>query len=441
MKIFYILIILFFFQNCSFDNKSGIWNNESNPYTEKKNQFKDFKKLSTSQEFFDKIIPIDKKIKIHLPSQINPNKWNEIFYNQYNNYENFQYNNLNKINFKSKKLSKYKIDQYILYENNNLIFNDKKGNVISYSLQDKKIISKFNFYKKEYKKYEKELNFIVKNNVIYVSDNLGYLYAYNYKENRLIWAKNYKIPFNSNFKISQNFLFTSNIINNFIILDKYTGNILEQIPTEEILVQNNFKNNLSQNKDTVFFLNTFGTLYAINKKKFNIKWFVNLNPSLDLNVGNLFYGNQIVYNNNLVIISTNKFTYVIDALTGSIIYKLNFTSLIKPIITDKYFFSISDNDLLIAFDLKNGKIIYSYDINEKISLFLNTKKKKTYFNFLTMTNDDLMIFLENSFVLRFDIRGNLKEVNKLPSKILSKPIFINRKVLYFNTKKKLVVLD
>ena len=188
-------------------------------------------------------------------------------------------------------------------------------------------------------------------------------------------------------------------------------------------------------------MNTFGTLYAINKTKFNIKWFVNLNPSLDLNVSNLFYGNQIVNNNNLVIIPTNEYTYVIDALNGSIIYKLNFTSLIKPIITDKYLFLISDNDLLIAFDFESGKIIYSYDINEKISLFLNTKKKKAYFNFLTMTNDDLMIFLKNSYILRFDIRGNLKEVDKLPSKILSSPIFVNRKVLYFDTKKKLVVLD
>ena len=99
-------------------------------------------------------------------------------------------------------------------------------------------------------------------------------------------------------------------------------------------------------------------------------------PSLDLNVSNLFYGNQIVNNDNLIIISTNKYTYVIDASNGSIIYKLNFTSLIKPILADNYLFLISDNDLLISFDLKRGKIIYSYDINEKISSFLNTKRKK-----------------------------------------------------------------
>ena len=60
---------------------------------------------------------------------------------------------------------------------------------------------------------------------------------------------------------------------------------------------------------------------------------------------------------------------------------------------------------LFLFDLKRGKIIYSYDINEKISSFLNTKRKKSMmFNFLTMTNDDLMILLKNSFILKFDIK-------------------------------------
>ena len=58
-----------------------------------------------------------------------------------------------------------------------------------------------------------------------------------------------------------------------------------------------------------------------------------------------------------------------------------------------------------------------------------------------MTNDDLMILLENSFILKFDIRGNLKNVDKFPSKILSNPIFINGNILYLNTNKKLVVLD
>ena len=34
-----------------------------------------------------------------------------------------------------------------------------------------------------------------------------------------------------------------------------------------------------------------------------------------------------------------------------------------------------------------------------------------------MTNDDLMIFFKNSFILKFDIREIFKNVDKFPSKI------------------------
>ena len=36
MKLYFILIIFFFLNNCSFDNKTGIWNNEKNVTKEKK---------------------------------------------------------------------------------------------------------------------------------------------------------------------------------------------------------------------------------------------------------------------------------------------------------------------------------------------------------------------------------------------------------------------
>ena len=51
--------------------------------------------------------------------------------------------------------------------------------------------------------------------------------------------------------------------------------------------------------------------------------------------------------------------------TGLIEKKFNFSSLIRPIINNQYAFLITTNDLLIAIDLKNNKILYSYNINEK----------------------------------------------------------------------------
>ena len=63
-----------------------------------------------------------------------------------------------------------------------------------------------------------------------------------------------------------------------------------------------------------------------------------LKSSLDLNLSNLFNSNQIINNGNVIVITANKFTYVIDINTGSIIYKANFTSSIKPLITKVIYF-------------------------------------------------------------------------------------------------------
>ena len=49
---------------------------------------------------------------------------------------------------------------------------------------------------------------------------------------------------------------------------------------------------------------------------------------------------------------------------------------LKPIMADDYIFLITKNNLLLAFDLNKGKIIYSYNIDKEISNFLNIKKKK-----------------------------------------------------------------
>ena len=441
MKLFYALIILTILQNCSFDNKTGIWKNDNIITKEEEDSFVEFKTLSTEQEFFDKIIPIKKNFNLEIPNQINVIEWKDIFYNRSNNFDNFKYNSSNQIILKSKKISNYKINESLLFINNNLIVSDQKGNIIIYSVSQKKILIKFNFYKKRFKKFKKKLNLIVQNNIIYVSDNLGYLYAYDFKNNKIIWAKNYKVPFKSNLKILENKIFAANINNNLFILEKNSGNILKKIPTEETLVQNMFINNLSQSKNSILFLNTYGSLYSINNNKMNINWFLNLNPSIDLNPSNLFYSSQIINNDEFIVVAANKFTYVIDVKTGSTIYKFNFTSYIKPMIIGGYLFLISKNNLLISFDLKKGKIVYSYNINQEIAKFLDTKPKTAQFKNLVMADDHILIFLKNSFVLKFTLNGAIKDIYKLPSKINSNPIFVDGSILYLDFKKKLSVVN
>ena len=258
MKYVLILIILVFLNNCSFDNKTGIWSS-GEPSKKEKNFLEDFKTLTYGEDLFYKIIPKNKDFKFLLPNQVVNKKWNDIYFNKSNNLINFKYTGFEQLSFKSRKLSKHKINSNLLFDDDNLFTSDNKGNLITFSINKNKIFNKYNFYKKRYKKIDKILNLIIEKEIIYVSDNIGYIYAYNYLKNKILWAKNFKILFKSNLKISGSKLIASNQNNDLFFLEKTSGEIIKLIPTEETKIKNDFVNNLSINGDYCFFLNNYGS--------------------------------------------------------------------------------------------------------------------------------------------------------------------------------------
>ena len=441
MKLLSALVILVILQSCSFDNKTGIWKKENNISTKDDNLFSEFETLLSSEKVFDQIINLDYNSKFQLSEQVDNYNWKDILFSGSNNFKNFKYNNLNKVIFKSKKLTNNQISNFLLFEENNLIINDQKGNIIIFSINENKVISKFNFYKKKYKKIKKLLNLIVDKNIIYVSDNIGFLYAFDYKNKNILWAKNYNVPFRSNLKLHKDLIIAASQNNNLIFFNKKNGEIIKSIPTEETIIKNAFTNNLSIENENLFFLNTYGSLYSINSRTMRINWFVNLNENLDLNLSNIFFGSKIINNKDLIVSSANEYTYVVDINTGSIIHKKSFFSEIKPVIMNNYLFTVSKNNLLISMDLISGKILYSYDINQKISEFLDIKKKFVEFKEIMIVNDKIFIFLKNSYLLIFNIRGSIEDVIKLPTKIKSQPIFIDNSLLYLDFKNKLTIVN
>ena len=240
MKFINTIIILIFLVSCSFDDKSGIWNNE-NSISKNNNEFKEFKTLSSSSITFNEIIPIKKQLNLKIEKRVNNYDWSDIFYNQSNNLKNFNYQETNNLILKSKKISKYQINNFLLYSQKNLILSDEKGNIFIYSINKNKLIKKFNFYKKKFKKNNKFLNLIVEKNIIYVSDNLGYLYAYDHQKDKIIWAKNYKVPFRSNLKIVENKLIAANQNNTLYFFNKNSGEVINFIPTEDTVLKMNLK--------------------------------------------------------------------------------------------------------------------------------------------------------------------------------------------------------
>ena len=442
MKFFKILILLLLFYSCSFDTKTGIWKNDNNiPNIENSSVFKDFVKITSSDEKFNKIVQINEKFNFTINEPLRNLSWSQTLLNKENNVVNLSFDNKNQIIHKSKKISRHTLNENILYEKNKIFLSDQKGNLFIYSLQKNILMKKFNFYKKKYKNKKIKLNLNIENNIVYISDNIGYIYAYDIQLDKIIWAKKNNIPFRSNLKLSSNFLILANQNNDLHFFNKKNGNLIKLIPSEETVINNNFENKISLSDDEVFFLNTYGSLYSVDNKSFNLKWFINLNKTLEKNLSNLFFGSAIVFYENKILLSSNENFYIINSKNGSIINKKNFSSYFNPIINNGFVFLLTKNNLLVALNLKDGEIIYSYDLAQETADFLNTKKKNLIIKNILMVNDKIFVILENSYVIKLNIYGKIDNIIKLPSKLKTQPIIVNNKLFYTDKKNKLLVVN
>ena len=91
-----------------------------------KDAFRDFKTLSSTKNYFNEIVKIEKNFKFKLSNPILNNDWTDKFYNKSNNFNHFRYQNLNKLIYKSKKITNSKPNNNLMFKNDNLIFSDKK---------------------------------------------------------------------------------------------------------------------------------------------------------------------------------------------------------------------------------------------------------------------------------------------------------------------------
>ena len=152
MKFFLIIIFFFFLNNCSFDNKTGIWNSVEKKSKQANNVFREFKPLSINEESFSQVINLNKEYIFKIPKKITNPNWNDFYYSNNNNSGNFSYNDNISLSSLSKKISRGELSKYFLYDDGYVIITDTKGNIIVFSKNENKLLYKYNFYKRVTKK-------------------------------------------------------------------------------------------------------------------------------------------------------------------------------------------------------------------------------------------------------------------------------------------------
>ena len=436
-KIFKLIIISQLIISCSFDNKSGIWDGSKKDKLSKneRDYFKNAKNIFDKKK--DNLIIVDKKTDLDklLSSISKPLNWPDINLNSYNQINNMSYANKNEIKFKSKKISSHELSKDFLYNGEEFIFSDAKGNIIVFSEKKNLVEFKFNFYKNRLKKFSKNLNLGSVENILIVSDNLGYIYAIDTKTKKLIWAKNYGIPFFSNIKIENNKIYATNIDNKIYEINLMNGEKIWEYSTDLSDINTKFKNIISYKDPFLILLNTNGSIYSLDTKNKNPIWFYNVNNILKKK-NDIFYAlSNIIKDNKVFISSKNSFT-VFDLLTGNLLWEKSYNIKLEPIISGSLIILFTEENYLLCLSSLNGEVLWSKDINEKIG----KKLKNNEINQMKLINGNVFLFDNQSHLIEIDLKK--KKINKVfKSKNYSQSSIINIDgYLYFIAGKKLVKL-
>ena len=448
-KSIYILLILYFTTHCSFDNKTGIWQDGKKILIEESKVEKTEEKLTTlfkENAIFNEEKVFDSKKKLDSEKVINITRWTAKFHNDENNLPNVFYQNKKEKILKTSKFSSDKNLSNSLFYGNNIIFYNNRGTIFIYSIASKKKIFEYNFYKKRFKKNKKYINLVYKNGIIYASDNLGYVYAISIANKKVIWAKNSGIPFRSNIKIADNSLFLANQENKIYSINIANGKQNWQFSSNETFLKSDFQNNIIINKvkNNVYFFNTNGELYSIDYYTKKINWVLNLKSSYFKSDTDLFEGLPLVMHEDYIIASTGSTIQNVNSLSGTVICNKSIHTSVRPIISKNKIFITTKNNLLVCLDLITGKIIWSKNIiTELMSVDTKYDSWKTGAVIsLSIVNNQIYLLTKNGYLITFNYNGgeitSLLRITK--SKIKEEPFFVNG-YLHLIEKNRIVIYE
>ena len=433
--IYFLVFILL--ANCSFDNKTGIWDGdkEEKKLEEKEKRKGRLVKIYSSENVYSTEISATKSITLTEPKR-NPS-WEMAGLNLQNFIGHLYLSGINK-KFLKKKIGK---DKFIMSDvmvsplitSNNIIFVDDTGSIFNRNAKGEKIWVK-NIYKKKYKKIYKNLTFSLYKEKIYVADNIGFIYAMNLKNGKLVWIKNHGIPLKSNVKIFDDKIFLINQDNRLICLDVETGSQIWNVRTVASFIKSQHLLGLAiSKKGELVMFNSSGNLLKIKINNGKIYWSQNVTGSIyDTD---FFKSSDIVINDNDIIVATPSSTFNINLNNGYVNWKVDIGSKNTPIIDGNNVFLISDNGYFANIDKLTKKIIWSTNILK----ILKKKKRNTEITGFVLGSGKIYATTLNGYLIICSATsGKVEYFKKIGDNIIKGPIISNGS-LYILTKKSRLV--
>ena len=416
-KIIFLVLALFFLNNCSFNENSRIWKEKEKKIESQKKLEKVFAETNPVLSEFNPELKIE-LIKIKLNNKVVENKNNYGF----QNYDG----SLNKIaNYKFSKLEN--IDQLNfkpIFLKDGLIFFDKKGSIIRFNNMQK-VLWTNNYYSKAEKKLKPKLYFASDNENLFIFDDIAKFYSVNINSGKLNWIKNNIYPFNSEIKKLGNKIFVVDYKNILRSYNINNGSEYWNLKTEDSFTISNSKYSLIIIDNAIIFSNSIGDITAVDVETGLIIWQL---PTQSSNIANESYNfkiSKLVSDGNSIFFSNNKNEfYSIDVKTGTINWINDINSNITPILNNNLIFTVSNEGYLFVIDKNKGNIIRVTDLykNYKIKhrknimpIGFSIGKKNLY-----LTNSD-----GNMIVADLSL-SNINKIEKVSGNLISEPFIFNQ---------------
>ena len=416
IKTYFYFITFLFLLNCSLNPNSKFWTNEKKILVDKSSTiiFLEGKKKSLNELNQNFKITLPKNLKVENDQQLN----NDGFINFDANLEK-----MSKYNFKKIK-SFSDFEPEILIDKDYLFYFDSNGSIIKFD-HDSNIVWKKNYYSKQDKKLQPILFFGKNGDNLFVADSVANYYVINKNTGKLKWMKKHSSSFNSQIKIYENKALVIDMENRLRCFSLDTGEPIWSVKTQRSLLRSQKKQSLILNDDKIFFSNSIGDVTAVNISNGKIIW---QTPTQS----NVFFGNtyflkssDIVSDKESIFVSNNNTQFFsIDMLSGTINWKQDFSSELRPAIIGNYLITISDSGLLVVMKKESGQIIRINDLFKNIK----EKRKKNYkpIGFL-VGKFNVYISTSNGRILVVNFKeGKIEKTLKLDSNKLQRPVYLNK---------------
>ena len=344
-------------------------------------------------------------------------------------------NNNGRVNFNGnlKNISKYKFskitdfhqyDPKISFYNNDIIFFDNKGSILRFN-EDTDLVWKKNNYNKSEKKLNPILFFANNKKILIVADNISKYYALNIDTGEVLWSKNSTSPFNSQLKIFKDKFFLidyENILRAYSIKE---GNEIWNIKTENSLIRSKKKLSLVIVDNKIYFNNFSGDISAVDIVSGELLWQTPTQSNLVYDEAIFLKTSDIVANKETLYFSNNKNQFFsLDIQTGTINWKQNINSTLRPTLIDNYIFTISSEGYLIVMEKNSGNIIRMTNMFKN---FKTKKRKKIKPMGFIIGNNNIYVTTNHGRLLVLDvITGNVLDIVKIDNDKISRPSVLNK---------------